>query len=116
MPLKAKSGPESRAADIRERPALALVTVMTAATLALLPTLPEHGPAGPITLTLWMIFALTVASELASVHRRGGGHTHTLSFSEVTLVMGLAFASPADLLLGRLLAGIVVYVLVRRLR
>jgi len=107
--------PESRAAGIRERPALALVTVMAAATLSLLPILPEHGPTGPITLTLWMIFALTVASELAAVHRHGGGYTHTLSFSEVTLVMGLAFASPADLLLGRLLAGIVVYVLVRRL-
>ncbi len=109
------TAPETRTPGIRERPALALVAVMTAATFALLPTLPDHGPTGPITLTLWMVFALTVASELASVHRHGGGHTHTLSFSEVTLVMGLAFATPGDLMLGRMLAGIVVYVLVRRL-
>ncbi len=109
------TAPETRTPGLRERPALALVAVMTAATLALLPALPDDVPAGPVTLTLWMVLAITVASELASVHRHGGGHTHTLSFSEVTLVMGLAFASPADLVLGRLLAGVVVYVLVRRL-
>lgn len=109
------TAPQSRTAGIRERPALALVAVMTAGTLALYPALPDDGPLGPVTLTLWMIIALTIASEFMAVHRQSGGQTHTLSFSEVTLVMGLAFAAPVDLVLGRLLAGIVVYVLVRRL-
>jgi hypothetical protein len=94
---------------------LALTAAMAAAALALLPQLPEAAPEAPLTLAIWMVALLTLATELAAVHRHGQKHTHSLTLSEVTLVIGLAFAAPVDLVLGRVVAGLAVYLMYRRL-
>ncbi|MBU1494495.1 MAG: hypothetical protein KJ956_11055 [Actinobacteria bacterium] len=93
----------------------AITALMAAATLALLPALESTPPAGPIRLTLWMVVALSAATELAPVYHHRGRQTHTLSLSEITLVIGLAFAAPGDLVLGRAIAGLAVYGGYRRL-
>ncbi|MCJ7724900.1 MAG: hypothetical protein MUP76_00720 [Acidimicrobiia bacterium] len=92
-----------------------LIALMTAATLALVPLLATDAPAGPFRLSLWMVTALVAAAELAALHRHGGDGTHTLSLSELILVIGLVFAAPGDLVLGTALAGLGVYAGYRRL-
>jgi len=101
--------------NLRPGATVGLIALMAAGTLALLPLMPTSSPDGPFKLTLWMVVALSAATELASVHRHGDGQTHTLSMSEITLVIGLAFADPGVLVLGRALAGLLVYGAYRRL-
>lgn len=92
-----------------------LIALMTAATLALAPLLALDPPDGPFRLSLWMVVVAAATAELAPLHRHGGRGTHTLSLSEITLVIGLAFAAPTDLVLGTALAGLAVYAGYRRL-
>jgi diguanylate cyclase (GGDEF)-like protein len=62
------------------------------------PTLPELG-----SVLSWPLLAvLFAASERFAVHLPVGRETHSTSFSEVPLVLGLFFASADDLIIGRL--------------
>jgi diguanylate cyclase (GGDEF)-like protein len=62
------------------------------------PTLPQVGPS-----LAWPLLAvLFAASERFAVHLPVGRETHSTSFSEVPLVLGLFFASADDLIIGRL--------------
>jgi hypothetical protein len=62
------------------------------------PTLPQVGPA----LSWPLLAVLFAASERFAVHLPVGRETHSTSFSEVPLVLGLFFASADDLIIGRL--------------
>jgi diguanylate cyclase (GGDEF)-like protein len=79
-----------------------LVTVVLAGLGALAwwqaPTLPELGSA----LSWPLLAVLFAASERFAVHLPVGRETHSTSFSEVPLVLGLFFASADDLIIGRL--------------
>jgi hypothetical protein len=65
-------------------------------------------PPGAIELGLPMVVVITAAAELAAVERRFGSHGHTLSLSEVGLVVTVACAAPAVVVAGRVVAGLVV--------
>ncbi len=109
--------PDRTANGVRPAATLGLIAGMGALAALATPALATGAPRpdGPFTLTLWMVILLTAAAELAAVHVHGEQHSHTLSLSEVALVVGLAFAAPGDLVLGRALAGLVVYGAYRRL-
>ena len=102
-------------AQIRTAAALGLTGAMGVGAAAVGTTLGYEAPAGiSFTLDLLAVFALACAAELAAVHRTSGGHRHTLSLSEVALVIGLAFTAPITLVFGRTLAGLLVYGGIRR--
>lgn len=106
----------SRPSPIRLTAVMGLAAAMVAAAVALALGLPSNAPAGSaIVLTLPMIIAVSAVGELASIDRRLGGHNHTLSLSETALAIGLAFAAPTQLIVGRVLGGLVVYGVVKRI-
>jgi diguanylate cyclase (GGDEF)-like protein len=55
-------------------------------------------------------------TESFVLHIQVRREAHTLSLSEIPLVLGLFLASPQDLLIGRVVASAIVFVLVRRMR
>ena len=59
-------------------------------------------PCSHPTLTWPLLAVLFAASERFAVHLPVGKETHSTSFSEVPLVLGLFFASANDLIIGRL--------------
>ncbi len=61
-----------------------------------------------------LVFGFFIA-ELAVVHLRFGQDAHSFSMSEIPLVLGLFFSSPADLLLGLFVGNIAVFAITRRL-
>ena len=58
-----------------------------------------------------LAFAVT---ELVSVHLESRGEAHAITFSEIPFVAGLLFAAPEDLILARVLSGLLILGLVRR--
>lgn len=68
----------------------------------------------PFVLSWWALALLFALGEMLEVPLESGGEAHSLTFIEVAYVVGLALAAPHDLVLGRVLGGVVVLVLVRR--
>ena len=64
----------------------------------------------------WALTCGYLLTESFLLHIQLRREAHTLSLSEFPMVLGLFLAAPQDLLLGRLVASAVVFVLVRRLR
>ena len=64
----------------------------------------------------WAVTCGYLLTETFVLHIQIRREAHTLSLSELPLVLGLFLSAPHDLLLGRLVASTVVFVLVRRLR
>jgi len=74
------------------------------------PTLPQLGSA----LSWPLLAGLFAASERFAVHLPVGRETHSTSFSEVPLVLGLFFASADDLIVGRLVGAFALLLVAHR--
>src|SRR3712207_3827643 len=64
----------------------------------------------------WALACAYVVTEMFVLHIQVRREAHTLSLVELPLVIGLFFASPLDLLLGRLLASLISHGLLKRAR
>jgi diguanylate cyclase (GGDEF)-like protein len=96
-----------------------LVLAMTAALLliaALLgrPLLDTPPFDAALTLPWWLVALTFAATEACVVHLQTQREAQTVSVSEFPLVLGLFFASPLQLLLGRLVGSLVVFLVHRR--
>ncbi|MCB2223504.1 MAG: bifunctional diguanylate cyclase/phosphodiesterase [Actinobacteria bacterium] len=77
--------------------------------------LPGAGlPDPPLRLTWWWLALTFAVFEAAVVVVRVQRNPHTVTLSDVPLVLGLALASPGALIVGRLLGGLAVSVAQRR--
>ena len=68
----------------------------------------------PLHLRWWLLAALFCLSEVFVVHVQWRSEAHTLSLSEVPLILGLFFASPAELVVGQTVGALVGLAVVRR--
>jgi hypothetical protein len=94
----------------------ALTSVMLLAAVAIGFTLPATAVrGGRLTFGLAAVIVMCAVAELASIDREVDGHNHTLSLSEVSLVVGLALAAPADLVIGRVVAAAIVFGVIKRI-
>jgi len=95
----------------------ALVASMTAGALALYVTAlhGESAVAGPA-VPWWALALLFLLAESFPVHLHFRSETHTLSLSEIAMVVGLFFATPAALLLAVVAGSGGAFVLARRQR
>ncbi len=76
---------------------------------------PRTAPAAsPIHLDWWVFAMAFLVAEVTVIHLPVRREVHTISLSEIPLMVGLAFASPWAVILGRLLGGWVVLWLRRR--
>jgi diguanylate cyclase (GGDEF)-like protein len=74
-----------------------------------------HGALLPEPHLPWWVLALGyVATESFVLHIQVRREAHTISLSEMPLVLGLFFAAPLELVAGRLVASFLVYLVVRR--
>jgi diguanylate cyclase (GGDEF)-like protein len=90
--------------------ALAIGLVLASAALLAFVDL-DREPTG-FHLPWWGIAMLAIAAESMVFHVRFRRELHTFTFSEIPLVIGLFFASPTDLIVGRLV-GEAVFLIVR---
>src|SRR5688500_17391270 len=106
-------------AVLRRSRRTALVISMTAAMLCLAllighPFL-DSGPfLGSVTLPWWVLAIGFAATEIWVVHLQAKRESQNVALSELPLVLGLFFASPLQLLIGRLAGTAAVMVLHRR--
>jgi diguanylate cyclase (GGDEF)-like protein len=90
----------------------ALVALSSLLAVALVQSAPRHHVDY---LVPWWAFAIFFAmTESAVFHVQVKREAQTVSISELPLVIGLFFAAPGDLLLGRLLGSFLIFVLYRR--
>jgi diguanylate cyclase (GGDEF)-like protein len=89
---------------------LALVTVTA------VPVLGESALLARPVLPWWALTCAYLLTESFVLHIQVRREAHTISLSEIPLVLGLFLASPQDLLIGRLASSAIVFVLVRRSR
>ncbi|HUZ42916.1 MAG TPA: EAL domain-containing protein [Acidimicrobiales bacterium] len=73
-------------------------------------------PAPPLVIGWPVLVALFALAEVAVIHVRTSSQTNTISVSEIPLVLGLMFATPANLLIGALAGTGLALVLRRRQR
>jgi signal transduction histidine kinase len=91
-------------------PCLTLAILLVALALFMF-ALPGDTPADPLWNVDWWVLAIAfVAGESMIIHIPVQRDSHTISMSEVPLVLGMAMATPLALVLGRLAAGLVVLV------
>jgi hypothetical protein len=67
-----------------------------------------------LTLPWWVMAIAFAATEAFVVHRQVQREAQTVSVSEFPLVLGLFFASPLQLLVGRLIGSLVIFLVHRR--
>ncbi len=93
-----------------------MTAAMAAVTLAIAGLwLPAHPlPAVPIRLEWWLLAVFFAATESAIIHIPVQRDAHTISMSEIPLILGLVFAGPPDLLVGRVAGAAVALALYRR--
>src|SRR3954469_21548778 len=89
--------------------ALMAIVVVTAA-----PYLGDPAFLARPVLPWWALTCGYLLTESFVLHIQVRREAHTISLSEIPLVLGLFFAAPHDLLLGRMVASAVVFVIVRR--
>ena len=91
-----------QAAGARRR-TLCLVAAEIAVLIAFVASDPSHGPIGQPKVSVPVLAGLFTLSGLLVFHLEFRHEAHSFSFAEVPLVLGLFLASPADLLVARLL-------------
>jgi diguanylate cyclase (GGDEF)-like protein len=74
----------------------------------------EALPGSPITVPIVFFTLAFAGTELVSVHVESRGEAHAITFSEVPFVAGLIFAAPDELILARVISGLIVLGIVRR--
>jgi hypothetical protein len=74
------------------------------------------APAGPVRIPWWGIAVLFLLAEAYPVHLHFRTETHSLSLSEIALVLGLFLTSPGGLITGQLCGGAVALIVIRRQR
>src|SRR3954447_24815929 len=89
--------------------ALMAIVVVTAA-----PYLGDPAFLARPVLPWWALTCGYLLTESFVLHIQVRREAHTISLSEIALVLGLFLAAPHDLLIGRMVASAVVFVLVRR--
>jgi diguanylate cyclase (GGDEF)-like protein len=87
----------------------ALAGLLYAATASHLSALPT-----PVDMEWWLIALCIAFAESYAVHIHLRRHAHTMAMAEVPMVLGLFFASPTALLVGRLVGSVVALTLHRR--
>ncbi|MGH8868298.1 MAG: putative bifunctional diguanylate cyclase/phosphodiesterase [Actinomycetes bacterium] len=97
------------------RRSLLLMAVVLVATGGVLTWL-AHGQAQDPAVHLHFLVLVTLfaLAEVAIVHLPLGRETHSVSFAEVPLVLGLVMADPIELVVARVLGSLLVQVVVRR--
>jgi len=96
---------------------LGLITGLLAlVAITAVPVVDESAFLARPVLPWWALTCAYLLTESFVLHIQIRREAHTLSLSEIPLVLGLFLASPQDLLIGRLVASAVVFVLVRRSR
>ncbi|HET9656286.1 MAG TPA: bifunctional diguanylate cyclase/phosphodiesterase [Kineosporiaceae bacterium] len=104
--------PGRRGAAVR---VLALAALLAAPTVVLAPQLAGRPPILPgLPLTWWALAIAFAATESVVMVIQIKREAQTVSLSELPLVLGLCFATPVQLLAGRLIGSLVVLVAVRR--
>ena len=96
---------------------LALTTGMLAGGIALNVTiagLPDLQT--PVVLPIWVLVASFAAAEMLVVHLPARQDSHTISLTEIPLLLGLVFAGPASLIVGRLVGSASALAIGRRQR
>jgi diguanylate cyclase (GGDEF)-like protein len=71
-------------------------------------------PDAPFHIPVLVLLAAFVAVEFTSLHVESRGDAHSITFSEVPLVVGLLLSTPGEVAIARLVAGVLVLGLVRR--
>jgi len=87
--------------------------------LAAVTGLPSVGDApllSGVAMPWWLLAPGFVVTEWFVLHIQVRREAHTVSLSELPLVLGLFFAAPTELLIGRLVASIVTFGIIRRSR
>jgi diguanylate cyclase (GGDEF)-like protein len=93
---------------------MAVIYVLAAATG--LPFVGEAPLLTAVALPWWVLTAGYVVTDSFVLHIQVRREAHTISLTELPLVVGLFFAAPADLLTARLVAAVVTAVVIRRSR
>jgi len=94
---------------------LLTVTILVGAVLLVGGPLRDGRPAdGAIALHWWSLGLLFLVAEVSVLHFYIGSDAHTVSLSEIPLVLGLLFARPDDLVGAQILGAAVALVLHRR--
>jgi diguanylate cyclase (GGDEF)-like protein len=90
----------------------ALAAAAATLVLVVLPLVPAHVPAWHVTFPLIVAgFAIT---ELLAIHVEVGRNAHSLSLTELPLVIGLFFCDPLEVVFARLVGGFLVIAFVKR--
>src|SRR5687767_4941531 len=93
---------------------LALVAALLGTAAVLVLPLLNRGPFLPSpTLPWWVLAVAFAAAETSVLHIQRGREARSISMSELPLVLGLFFASPIALLVGRVVGGAVTLVVLR---
>lgn len=98
---------------------VAALTVLCAiAAVALVVTVlhDRRPPMDGVTVTWWMLALGFLVAEVAVVRIEVRRQTHTFSFTEIPLVLGLLFAQPTDLVVGELVGATIALLVARRQR
>src|SRR5205085_11139098 len=91
---------------------VALAVTLAVGALAAAFRLVSHGPMyDGVTMPWWVIAACFAVTETFLFHLEIDEEAHSFTLSEVPLAVGLFFASPIELLVGRLVGELVVLVL-----
>ena len=94
---------------------VAVAAVMAAVAVPLLLVTPGPDvPASPIVFSWWALASAFVLTELFVIKFQVRRDAHSVSLSEIPFMLGLAMASPAALLLGRIVGSTFVLVVHRR--
>src|SRR5829696_1150812 len=93
-----------------------IAALLVLATVTGLPVLDEPAFLPRPALPWWALTCAYLVAESFVLHLQIRRQAHTLALSEIPLVLGLFFASPLQLLVGRLVAAAVLNVGVRRAR
>src|SRR3954451_7462194 len=70
--------------------------------------------AAPFELPFWALALAFVAAEIFVINFERGRHTHSFSMVEIPMVAGLYLAAPVQLVLSRMIGGVIALVLHRR--
>jgi NAD(P)-dependent dehydrogenase (short-subunit alcohol dehydrogenase family) len=96
----------------------ALTALCAAGAIALVATVlhERRPPMDGVTVTWWMLALGFLVAEVAVVRIEVRRQTHTFSFTEIPLVLGLLFAQPTDLVIGELVGATIALLVARRQR